>query len=433
MIPVISVVLFLNGLFVFLLLGRDSRIVLSIQTWWLAWLLIAHISLTGLFPPSMFTACLVLASVSAITLGCLVHEIVARNLRAIPKYLCKRRNFVEVGEQRIFLLASFISLPFVTFFFGRFLWLMQYEPDLVNYRAKVFGINSPYPLLFRFDAIMSVDWFVIEPLNLAALCIGAAAVLLTGRWRLFLLASGLIMAHNIMMGGRFGIHYVIMTGIFLVVAARHTNRDAFRKIVRYGLPILAMLLGTTVLVTSLRVPESIKTGSTTLRHLIDYHTVSFSIFDHDIKQPDSMLHNPSYGRSSLGSIDRFLVRVLSAFGIQKAAASDLNGAALHGNRIVGRSPDGSVIEYGAFGTVFYSLFRDGGVALCILASVIFGFLMARFSAALSYRNFYGLSMLAALFFLGIYGIFQPILESYIYITILIILYVTSRRSKLEAA
>jgi oligosaccharide repeat unit polymerase len=432
MVLVTSAALILNSLLVFLVFRRNSGAILSIQLWWLIWLLFAHGSFTGLFAPSQFTTLLVIGSVFAVSLGGIAHEFFAKRFQRIPDYLLKKENISHSIEKKMLLLTWYISLPFTVFFFTRFLWLVRLEPSLAVYRSKVFGDGSPYPLLYRFNAVMSFDWFVIEPLILAALFIGIAIALASGRRRLFLWASAIVIAHNVMMGGRFGIHYVMTMSGFLFVVAINTNRYAVKKLFAYLVLALVLMTGALALITSLRVSDSNKAvthdWSRSIHQFIDYHTIGFSIFDHDIMRPDSLLHRPSYGRSSLGAIDRLAVRFLRLFGSEKVAQSEWNGATLQTHRIIGRNADGAPMHYNAFGTVFYSLYRDGGILMCIFGATIFGFYLARFSAAISSRNFYGLAMVSALFFIGIYGIFQPILESPIYLTLLLMRFVIPKYS-----
>lgn len=416
-------ILLINCVSTYLLLRRNAGVVFLIQAWWLGWLGMAHLSITGIFPPSMFTTSLVIGSVCGITLGCAAHAYLSTILQAIPSFIPRTKYKSLLSEKRMTWILCCISLPFTLFFFGRFVWLIQHELTLSVYRAKVFGIGAPYPLLFKYSAVISFDWFVIQPVNLAALFLGSAVTLVTGRWRLFILAATMVLMHDIMMGGRFGIHYVIMFGLYTVVAAACANRNVYIQFMRFGIPIFLLLFLSILIISSVRLPGTKRTlaevKNTTLRQLIDYHTVSFAILDHDIHTKDSMLHNPSYGRSSLGPLDRLFMRILSLVGIHKTAQSDWNGAALHENRLIGRDERGNPIHYNAFGSIFYSLFRDGGLAMCLLSSILFGFLLARFSVGLDFKNLYGLTLLASLFFIGIYGIFQPVLESPAYLAILL--------------
>ena len=420
----------LNILISIVILRRRSVLLVILHLWWFGWLLISLLSLTGLYPPSNFTIALFVLLLTSITAGAGIYALICRQRGGVPKYILwgYDRGAAFLAETTMLKLVFFTALPFTIFFFIRMLFLIGSEPDLAAYRAKVFGIGLGYSLLFRFPVIESINQFVIEPINLAALFLGVSAFILHQRHKLLLTAFLIIILHSLMMMGRFGFHYIFMMLLFIIACKiSMRGRIAFRSIKGIIVFVVAIFVFAST-VTHLRSSDKLKgLRNTITMYVIDYHTVSFSIFDRDLQEPKSVLHIKSFGRSSLGPFDRIIVNMLGLFGVEKNAQPDLNGLALMPNREVGRDPDGNPKFYNAFGSVLYSLYRDGRQMFIIFAGVIFGFLASFFSESLRYKNSYGITFLTALAFIGIYGIFQPVLEGPALLSILIIV-ITYKKS-----
>lgn len=412
-----------NVLAIFIYLKKTSSMIIVMHIWWFGWLFISSLSLTGLYAPSEITVSLCITLLTSTTIGSVIHTTLARRLDVVPKYLLvadEHETSAKLESMLVKLLLS-TAFPFILFFFIRFLFLIGAEPDVATYRSKVFGVGLGYSLLYRYPVVEAINQFVVEPITLAALFMGVASFVQYNRYRLLLLAAALLILHSVMMVGRFGFHYMA-TMLILAVTFKLAGEypDKLRIIRRAGLVFLAIVAVTSVL-TVFRSPVHAKGLKKVLTaYLIDYHTVSFSIFDSHMNDPGSILHLSSNGRSSLGPFERLVVRGLQLLGIDKDSQVDMNGLALSEGREVGQNAAGGKIYYNAFGSVLFSLYRDGKIFFIVAAGIVFGFFAAHFSESLRYKHAYGMTLLVSLSFIGIYGIFQPVLEGPVLLAVLVL-------------
>lgn len=418
----------INILFANRFLGHASKPVLLIHTWWFGWLIVAYFSFTGLFAPSNFTILLCTLLMSSLTLGAWICRFTMSNLNAYPRYLLGVPDDIvsRRAESLMMRILTFGIAPFVIFFSMKAFWILLRDPHIASYRARAFGIGVEYPILFKYEIVNSVNMFIIEPMILASLFIGVALFVQYRRRRVLVLGITLTLLHTTMMLGRFGIHYIaVMLGLILLFQGSDSLRQIFKR------PwITAVFLSSLVLIsafiTLIRANEKKNHLDLIGKYLIDYHTVSFSILDKELRDPKSLIHDTTYGRSSLGSFERLAIRGLRFIGVDKISQVDLNGLALMSNREVGRDNSGNGKYYNAFGSVLFSLYRDGKILFLCMAGFVFGFLISYFSLATAFRNVGAMAFLTGLIFIGIYGIFQSVIEGPVYLAILFIFLIQRR-------
>ena len=105
------------------------------------------------------------------------------------------------------------------------------------------------------------------------------------------------------------------------------------------------------------------------RYIVGYHLIGFSFYDHQLQDPNSILHTHTYGRSSLGFLDQMLEAAAKVVGISYQAASfensDFNNQAVD----IGLS---EVREFNAFGTFLFSLYRDFHIVGILAGGFLYG-------------------------------------------------------------
>jgi len=105
------------------------------------------------------------------------------------------------------------------------------------------------------------------------------------------------------------------------------------------------------------------------RYIVGYHLIGFSFYDHQLQDPNSILHLHSLGRSSLGFLDQMLEAASKVVGVSYQAASFENSNFNDQAVDIGLQ---EVREFNAFGTFLFSLYRDFHLIGILLGGFIYG-------------------------------------------------------------
>lgn len=419
----------LNVTLSYFLLKKTSWIVILIQSYWFFWMFISSLSLTGLFIPSNFTYYLYIMLLSSLTIGVGLYRVYFTFKEKKQNVNEKSFSFFGIEEERkefyYFVFILIFVFPIVLFFLLKSLYL-NLSPDAMPpslFRAHAFGVHGD-SILFGKNKYLYYYSLAINPMILATLFLGVGFYLSLEKKRILILGSTLVAMDTLMMLGRFGFYYILIMLFLILLIKFLRDRQSilklftFPRLIGFGLVfILIFSIGT------LRSSEKkIDVKEFINVFIIDYHTESFSMFDHELKDKDSLLHERTYGRSSLGGIERGFSFLLGLFRIpfQFQVQSDLIGGYLHKNRLLGYTSDGQPKEYNAFGSVLFSLYKDGGIPFTLLLGTLFGFLISKYSQSMISLKPFQLSILASLLFIGIFGLFQPVLGGPILLSILFI-------------
>jgi len=151
------------------------------------------------------------------------------------------------------------------------------------------------------------------------------------------------------------------------------------------------------------------------RYIVDYHLVGFSFYDHQYLDPNSVLHSPSYGRSSLGFVDHLLEAALKPLQLGYRAASFETGDALEQGVDIGANES---MTFNAFGTILFSLYRDFDLPGIFLGGFVYGAAVTylRYRSANSWRAGALFLMMASAWMVGM--MVSPLEEVYFWFTIL---------------
>lgn len=148
------------------------------------------------------------------------------------------------------------------------------------------------------------------------------------------------------------------------------NKKTKKKIL-YSILIFGTILGI-VAVNRFGSPDIVGAFK---KYVIHYRTLGLYFFDSKLHNPNSILHEPTYGRSILGWIDQIFVRIVKIMGFDATAAStetySETGIPIH----VG-TYNGERYYNNAFGTVLFTMYRDFRIAGIIGYSFIYGIFLA---------------------------------------------------------
>lgn len=150
------------------------------------------------------------------------------------------------------------------------------------------------------------------------------------------------------------------------------------------------------------------------RYIVGYHLIGFSFYDHQYLDPHSVLHTYSFGRSSLGFLDQVLEALLKPLSLGYRAASFENAAFNEDAVDIGAHVS---MEFNAFGTILFSLYRDFHLIGIFLGGFAYGAVatLARYRSARSWRAGTLFFMLGAAWMMGM--MVNPLEEVYFWFTI----------------
>lgn len=150
------------------------------------------------------------------------------------------------------------------------------------------------------------------------------------------------------------------------------------------------------------------------RYIVGYHLIGFSFYDHQLQDPNSILHAYSYGRSSLGFLDQMLEAASKVVGVTYQAASFENSNFNDQAVDIGLN---EVREFNAFGTFLFSLYRDFHIVGVLVGGFIYGALAthALYSSARNWLCGALFLMLASAWMMGM--MVNPLEQAYFWFAI----------------
>ncbi|EMN89603.1 O-antigen polymerase [Leptospira weilii] len=416
----------LNISFSYFFLKKTSWVLILIQAYWFFWLFISSFSLTGLFVPSNFTYFLYIMLLSFVTVGAGIFKLLSykRKITLFSKSYSVFRILTKDKEKYFFIFILIFIFPVVLFFFLKSIYL-HLMPDAIphfKFRAYAYGLYGE-SIVFGKNKYLYYYSLAVMPLIFASLFLGGAFFLRLNKIRILILASILVAMDTLIFLGRFGFYYVLIEIFFIFTVRAFRNRENVFKL--FNRKYIFAVIGIFILIffiSTLRNPGKKTSFKEIINYyLIDYHTESFVLFDTELKNEKSFLYEKTYGRASLGGLERSFSFILGLFKIPLQVQGDSIGSYLHENRLLGYASDGTGKFYNAFGSVLFSIYKDGGIPFTIIMGILFGFLIAKFSHSFISLNPYYLSLLASLLYIGIFGIFKPVLSDEILSTILFLI------------
>jgi oligosaccharide repeat unit polymerase len=402
-----------SSFLLYLILKKYSIFLVLILTWWCFWSFINSLDITGLFTIRQSTQNLYFLFFIGLLLGSILFRlkqkrVKLKNIIYIPRFKHKILN------QNIFKFYLICITPIVFYFFIRALYLMNTKFTMHEYRSDVFGLLTGTSTLFYHSGLISLFYFwIINPFQNAAIFIGISSKFYIKNNKVFILSILLLLMDAIIVAGRFALHF-ILTIIFIVLVFELLNSQTivkfFKKIRNYFFVVLLVFM-ITIFLTFIRESITIQSFYSSLKlYILIYHSESFTILDREILNQNSIIHDLTYGKSFFGGILKYPIYFLNFFGFNIISEESKIGSYLHKSIFIGYFQDHSQIYLNAFGSIFFNMYRDGREYFIFGCGILYGYLVSFFSLAFQSRNPFKISILVALIFIGIYGIFQPYID-----------------------
>ncbi|WP_156827626.1 oligosaccharide repeat unit polymerase [Leptospira wolbachii] len=300
---------------------------------------------------------------------------------------------------------------------------MSTEFTVREYRSEVFGLWTGSSKLFHNSKMISIFYFwIVNPFQVASVFLGVSFRNIGNDNRLFYVAILLLFFDAIILAGRFALHSLIsvfLITLLLDLFSSHSREFFYRKN-KYLFLFIGFILFFLMVFTMLRDNSGLSGFVDSLKlYIFIYHTESFSILDHELLNPSSIIHDLTYGKSFFGGVLKYPILLMNQLGFNIISEESRIGGYLHKNFAIGINEDGSLIQLNAFGSIFFSMYRDGREFFIFLCGIFYGYNLLFFSQRFYSRSVLGVSLLVSMLFIGIYGIFQPYIDGAILPSLLI--------------
>lgn len=371
-----------------------NKILCIVVSWWMFWIFISSLSITGLYDLNYYTYLIFILFPVFAVIGSFFRKILSSTIYSLAKKDILNNNYYLLVK----LLVIVLLLTFL--YIGISLYLFRDYFNPLTYRSIIFTEDSPLYSNKYIDLLFSM---ILRPLYFSCLFVGAACIIIYKNKKLFLVGLFFLIITSLAEFGRFGFYIIIVMFIYLWIMG-----VKFKKIYLYLSSSLFLIL--IVYISSLRSSSDENLIDLLFyQYFLNYHTFSLSIFNLDLMDKTSRLHDMTLGLSSILSIFDPFVILLRVFGLDIVPESGVMAKSLDEMRDIGFNNDGFPITANAFGSNLYGLYRDGGLFFVLFFSFFYGYIVQSLNFNTKSSIIKAASM-CSMFYFGIFGIFMPLVQ-----------------------
>ena len=330
--------------------------------WWVLWLVLAYTDLNEFIPPSGQT----LAQYAVLVISFLAGHWMVRYRKELRFGSARRVNKTFTADSSRMSVAMRGSALLCAAMLLISLWLSgALTESFLEYFAKLRMGEDDVDLTgnYTLDILTRIFCF---PLSYTVILIALAKGLRRYKLTLVLCVVNLLAFSYLWQVNYPLIHLFWFMVFYWLIQAQHGAFD--RKVTVTMLVLLFVLLAS----AANRFGGDSFGGDVAgvlERYIVGYHLIGFSFYDHQYLDPNSILHVHSFGRSSLGFLDRVLQAMSSMVGADYQAAS-LQNTAYNSDAVdIGLR---EVKQFNAFGTLLFGLYRDFHVFGIVLGGLAYG-------------------------------------------------------------
>jgi oligosaccharide repeat unit polymerase len=378
--------------------------------WWLLWLAISCTDLNQFTAPSPATMAQFLLLIASFYIGHLLVKIY-RPFKAMQSkriYRPLQSNTARVkGAMRIAVIGCTLMLLISLKLSGAF------DSSFIEYFGLVrLGLNDSTSSITGIHTLDTLTKILVFPLAYAMIVTILGAEIKAFKILLVVSLINLVCFSYLWQVNYPFIHCFWLLIFYILLVGQ--RRNAFNKKIIVSLVVLFVVL---LASAANRFGGDIMGGFQ--RYIFGYHLVGFSYYDYQFSDPNSILHSHTFGRSSLGFLDQALEQFLKGIGSTYRAASLENAEFNERALDLGAT---SVLEFNAFGTILFGLYRDFNVIGIALGGMVYGIVvtLARYKSAQSWMSGALFLLLAAAWMMGM--MVDPIEEAYFW-GVIVVLYV----------
>ncbi len=341
-----------------------------VSLWYLALLTLATFSTTGLYPPSLHTQIICLIMIVGFNAAVFIKD---------SSWFKTELNQSEMDKwlRVIFIFSAALQFILVVFYFGKSIFMLMEIKDPSTYKVVAFSTTEAVGKLFESRMIENLYFLISSPLLLFTMIYGVALYISRNQIWPFVIALLLSTMDGTMRLARINIYCAIVLLIFMLLLKKRNPLSSWSSKLK-PLIIIALVGAMIVGIGSRR---RYNLANQIELFLVDYHTVGFTLFDLEVKNPESALNkNITYGRLFFGGLE-----TIGTIGIRQFdktyMSPALNNAIVMGeNRITGVEKVPSITfkgvkRHNSFYTILYTLYSDGRYIGLFLGGLVIGWFL----------------------------------------------------------
>lgn len=329
--------------------------------WWFWWGLISKLSLTGLgIPTNQTYIILSLFVVSLICGGLIVKLIPVENIKNRENSMCVEKNLnllFKVFSYGLFVVLTILSVKCTRLLTG--------EGDTEGYKAIAFSTQTYIGLLFNSKNLENLYFFISSPLLFFVALWGLVDFWKNNNFKRLIIAFILNGMDAYIRLARVNIYMLIILFVFVLLFSDKKLIPLIKKKKKEFFIIFISF----ICIITIGFTRGYSTQQQLKMFAVDYHTVGFSLFDSELKNPQSPLNNNiTYGRLFVGGLETSITIFIRQFNKNYFSPAYRNAIRLaQEDVLVGK------IRYNSFYTLLYTFYSDGRYLGVALGGILLGF------------------------------------------------------------
>lgn len=399
--------------------------------WWVFWGFVSMFSLTGLYVPTQKTYLIWSLFVLSLFLGGKIARYVKIDIEQLNP---ERDRIVENILNLSYKILTSLFLIVLLFLIVRSTFLLMASEDPPSYKFNAFSTLDRVGILFNNRTAENLYFLISSPVLFFLALFGLVDFWRNGKFQKLGSAFVLNGMDAYIRLGRVNLYMMIL--LFSIVFIMTNNHLV--TFIRSKKKQLLVVFFTFISILVIGAQRGYTPSQQLKLFVIDYHTVGFTLFDHELKDKSSPLNsNTTYGRLSIGGLETILTIMIRRFDKDYYSPALANSIRMADNSIIVGVEDPptrifkGVKVYNSFYTLLYTFYSDGGYLGIILGGIILGFLLEYF-----YRKFliqgkvidlFLLILVVSVVLLSIFMSQLEIMRTWIVLIVLIFLDFYSRR------
>lgn len=346
--------------------------------WWSLWGLVSVFSLTGLYVPSVKTYIVLGLFIIGLFVGGKLNKFLKSSTLPID---INSDKLTEKYLDLIFKTCSYILYFVLLFLTIKSAFLLSSGYDPLSYKVNAFSSANQVGILFNNRLAENVYFLISSPVLFFLALYGLADFWKNATFSKLIVAFVFNGMDAFIRMGRINLYMIIVLFVIIFIISD------FRLILFIKKQLKQILL--LLLAFSLILFIGAQRGHGPVKQIelfvIDYHTLGFSLFDHELKDKTSSLNTrTTYGRLSVGGLETIFTILIRQFNRDYYSPALENSIRMASKSIVVgvENPPTSMFNgvktYNSFYTLLYTFYSDGGILGVVLGGLVIGFLLEYF-------------------------------------------------------
>lgn len=347
--------------------------------WWSLWGLVSVFSLTGLNVPSGKTYLILSLFILSLFVGGKLNKILKNNTQPVD---IESDNLIGKYLDFMFKTSSYLLYFVLLFLTIKSILLVYASYDAPSYKFNAFSSASQVGILFNNRLAENLYFLISSPVLFYLALYGLIDFWKNGTFTKLIIAFAFNGMDAFMRMGRVNLYMIIVLFLIVFIVSEHK----IISFIKNQLKQVFLLFLAFSFILFIGAQRGYSPAQQVKLFVVDYHTVGFSLFDHELKDNNSSLNTQTtYGRLSVGGLETIFTILIRQFDRDYYSPALENSIRMASKSIaVGVENPPTPMFYGvktynSFYTLLYTFYSDGGLLGVLLGGLILGFFLEFFT------------------------------------------------------